>query len=183
MRIRHGFTLVELLVVITIIGILISMLLPAVQSARESARRTQCSNKLKQMGLALHSFHTTHKHFPPGAANNQQPFGARTPGDPAQWGASWMVYIMPQLEMNVIAQKWTFADGHNDAPVQAVIGNTAGSPQFPAFRCPSSSLSAIKSLSGPNSMVVDYVAIAGTVNDFGGNGSSGATITTGYGHI
>jgi prepilin-type N-terminal cleavage/methylation domain-containing protein len=85
-RDRRGFTLIELLVVIAIIAVLIALLLPAVQQAREAARRTQCKNNLKQLGLALHGFHDTFLHFPMGEYNN----------DNNQWG--WIAYILPYFD-------------------------------------------------------------------------------------
>lgn len=94
-----GFTLVELLVVIAIIGVLVGLLLPAVQAAREAARRMQCQNNLKQIGLALHNYHDTHRVFPPGVVNprDPNPNGANGSGTPAM-GANWAAFILPFIE-------------------------------------------------------------------------------------
>src|SRR5579863_10142833 len=93
----RGFTLIELLVVIAIIAILIALLVPAVQKVREAAARAQCLNNLKQIGIALQSYHDVMKRLPPGGANDEPPFGTDVPS-PNHWGSSWMVYILPYIE-------------------------------------------------------------------------------------
>ncbi|KKL10766.1 hypothetical protein LCGC14_2552540 [marine sediment metagenome] len=94
--IKKGFTLVELLVVITIIGILIALLLPAVQAAREAARRMQCVNNLKQLGIAIQNYHSQHGSFPP---------GARLHKTETEVGLSWRVFVLPHLELNSIYEQ------------------------------------------------------------------------------
>src|SRR6266852_4164015 len=91
---RHGFTLIELLVVIAIIAALIALLIPAVQKAREAAARTQCTNNLKQIGLAMHSYHGANRMFPPGYQATGSYADGATDTAPG-WG--WAAFILPYL--------------------------------------------------------------------------------------
>ena len=133
---RKGFTLVELLVVIAIIGILIALLLPAVQAAREAARRSQCSNNLKQIGLALHNYHDTHKVFPPGVvqqtADPDFVAGAGNVANPVESWA-WSAFLLPFVEQSALHEQGGIGSGNL---LQNVIDTVARVP-VPAYRCPS----------------------------------------------
>jgi prepilin-type N-terminal cleavage/methylation domain-containing protein len=98
-RVRRGFTLVELLVVIAIIGILFSLLLPAVQAVRESARRLKCQNNLKQLGLAVHSHHDAYQRFPKGSTNDK-PLPLAAPR------TTYMIELYPYLEQENTYRLW-----------------------------------------------------------------------------
>ena len=128
---REAFTLVELLVVITVIGILVSLLMPAVQAAREAARRTSCFNNLKQLGIALHQYHDYHRGLPPGwlalETRTRRPWVEGEPG----WG--WASMTLPYLEMGTVSKRLIqfslpIADPRNENARQFVIRN---------FQCPS----------------------------------------------
>lgn len=122
---RHGFTLVELLVVIAIIGVMVGLLLPAVQAAREAARRMSCSNQLKQLALALHNFHDSNKQFPRGVENDVRP--RPNPNDPSPpefiRGTNWIVYSLPYIEQQALFELYDFSVAFNHAN-NAIVGNT-----------------------------------------------------------
>ena len=104
---RSGFTLVELLVVIAIIGILIALLLPAVQAAREAARRSQCANNLKQLGVALHQYHSSHGVFPLGVINSTV-LDTSTPELRSWPRLTWAIHLYPFLEQLAAYEAFDF---------------------------------------------------------------------------
>ena len=122
---RRGFTLIELLVVIAIMAILVALLLPAVQQAREAARRSACKNNLKQIGLALHNYHGTNSTFPPFLINRA--------GNPSRIadvdkGANWLVFLLPYVERKPLYDRWNF-----DIPANQNPGRSA---ELTVYKCP-----------------------------------------------
>lgn len=130
---RGGFTLIELLVVIAIIAVLIALLLPAVQQAREAARRSQCKNNLKQFALGVHMFHDTHNEFPYAVINRKE-------GDTTNTYHSGHIEILPYLEQDAVAQRWDPTKARNDSTDDDGDGFTNQMLQgmkIPTFLCPS----------------------------------------------
>jgi prepilin-type N-terminal cleavage/methylation domain-containing protein/prepilin-type processing-associated H-X9-DG protein len=161
----RGFTLIELLVVIAIIAILIALLLPAVQQAREAARRTQCKNNLKQLGIALHNYHDTFTVFPGNICESPGSFR----------NASWLTLILPYVEQSVAYHQMIF-NGTNFSNQNAppnLNWNVIQQLRVPGFNCPSSTLPTVRSqttnaatqaLGAPTSItyqVADYSGING----------------------
>jgi len=142
----HGFTLIELLVVIAIIAILIALLLPAVQQAREAARRTQCRNNLKQIGLALHNYADTHSVLPPYKTWNN---GTDCFGGPDGWtnqgGYSWRVMILPFIDQAPAYNQIDFVNHHSQAtcPGSANSWGTINRTPLAAYICPSDETPAV----------------------------------------
>jgi prepilin-type N-terminal cleavage/methylation domain-containing protein/prepilin-type processing-associated H-X9-DG protein len=135
---RSAFTLVELLVVIAIIGILVALLLPAIQAAREAARRTECGSNLKQIGVALQNYHDTFGSLPSGILY-WPAAGANPNGDNQMWG--WSALILPfgeqkSLHDQMRVTEWTLRQLLNRPAAQAAIRNLVQSP-LKVYRCPS----------------------------------------------
>lgn len=135
---RSGFTLIELLVVIAIIAILVALLLPAVQQAREAARRSTCKNNLKQIGVALHNYHDTYFTFPPGwvgAMGGVAHTGMEDMADLTDFrnGFSWAAYILPMMEQGPLYDR---VDWNNQIKVGANNLSTIATV-LPAYQCPS----------------------------------------------
>ena len=161
----HGFTLVELLVVITIIGILIALLLPAVQAAREAARRMQCSNNVKQIGLAIHNYHAMLNAFPIGA--REGPY-LSSPRNHGRTGTNWKASILAFLEQTPLTESLNWETGmfawdwYGNEILKGLV--------VPGYNCPSSPFDPLiavdrGSCEAELGQKHDYVGIAGAYPD------------------
>ena len=193
---RHAFTLVELLVVIAIIGILIALLLPAVQAAREAARRMQCTNNLKQIGLAMHNYHGVYKMYPRGAS-----WTPNKPNSGHKGSFNWRVIILPYIEQQSLYSQLDLSSAgclRSDSlsTKNVVLKDLVLAP----YICPSNPCDHLGDRigfnfsdtqgykNGGNVMLVDYVGIAGAYPDPspGGpsvDGRTDVTLVVKYGYV
>ena len=147
-RKRKAFTLIELLVVIAIIAILIALLLPAVQQAREAARRTQCKNNLKQLGLALHNYHDVF---------NTLPYGVRFSASGENWGSSFFLSLLPYVEQANAFNRVNM----NNWPGWATNFPVYNNLDIPGYTCPSTALPKWRERDGVKLLIPCYTGIAG----------------------
>jgi prepilin-type N-terminal cleavage/methylation domain-containing protein/prepilin-type processing-associated H-X9-DG protein len=137
---RRGFTLIELLVVIAIIGVLVSLLLPAVQAAREAARRAQCTNNMKQLGLAMHNYHDQHNALPPGRIWRSGQFGCGYNFFQCQ-DTSWFCLMLPHFEQGTLANAFNYTLGVGGPlapmPLGYFANSTVTGTKMALFQCPS----------------------------------------------
>jgi len=174
LRRRRAFTLVELLVVIAIIGILVALLLPAVQAARESGRRSQCGNNLKQIALALHNYHDTYKLFP----NSTYAVNSSTPPMHTLADNSAFVSILPFIEHGNVSSIYDFTKGNSDP-----VNLAAVSKQLDIYICPSAAFGRnvpIPGCDANNRAPGCYAVCTGSTTGYGtptsGNPNNGAIV-------
>lgn len=174
-----GFTLIELLVVIAIIAILIALLVPAVQKVRAAAARTQCTNNLKQLGIAVHSYHDANKRTPPNATIANYNWGSdQNVAGPSTW--TWIARIMPYIDQGPVATQFDIPGG----TYLNAQSKGAFTIVFPVLRCPSDPTSGVATSTnwanwgGISMSLINYKGVSGS--NWGVNGLGTGTFTTAF---